>query len=479
MAFEQTNSKYTNANRNELLTGVYGIGDPKWERAVFKRFGLQFAQFTNWFKMLGREEPIALGKVSTTTEPDYTAWEENKYLRTIKVGATVTGGGSAGALATFTLHADNFDSLNNYPLQVGDILLAANEVPVMVTTISGSGNSQTVTIKPVDASDTIVAPTPNTTEYIKLSNAYAAGTGQPDPSSIGFTKTEFWAQIFKKTVSWEGSEMVRDLVMDTFDSKGNKMGITTYDIARAEIELNREIANAFLLGKVTTNTALTQTTAKGVANLIKTTEGIIPKIKRLGTTTNIATGTFEVSDLDAATAYGISQGVNSNMFLWAVGRTLRKDIREALKEYNDGGGTDYRQLATVFNFEENNTGMKDYIIDMGFKAINLDGVIHVFNTIEDWSNPDGLGHSSYGFDKNGIILPISTMKQPGGGLEKNFCVKYIQKNGYSRKMEVWHNGAAGGNSLTYVGDIDEDNVYMRAHQMLVALGVNQMQYIYA
>ena len=463
----QANTFATGQMMNQALFSVYDAGKPEYVKELAKRFGLQTSPFWRWLEGMLREEAIP-------GNTDWYAYEENRYRRELKVLSTVADPG-VGNPITFQLDPAYIDTYGNYYGREGEaVTIPVTNVQAHISSITGTSPNIFFTLTPINVSSNIGSLVAGTKLAI-TNGAKADGTHQGKSAVTGATKRNFRTQIFFEDTGLEGTQITTQKWYDAFDDSGKKVGVVTDLTAKAQARLDSKINGAFLLGQTNTNTNLTQVSAQGQVNPINYTEGLIPTITRLGSTLSIPYGTFAVDDLNDIGLYMRTQGVTSGIVMLAVGARRRNEIEDACKNFIQGNGTDL--TSDVRSYILGNKPA-DKLLSVGFQQIYKGGVNILLNTIEEFSDPVGLGLTGYDMDKAGMVIPLSTMKDPKSGkVLDNIAIRYVENNGYSRKLEVWANGAAGGDVMRYDNDIDEKLIHMRAHLGLQILMANQMMYI--
>lgn len=454
----------------EKLFTLYDAGKPTYVRELAKRFGVQFDPFHNWLAMMCRDEAIS-GNL------EWYAYEENRYNQTLKVLSDVASTG-VGNDITFQLDPTYIDSTTGaYFGRVGDtVTIPGTGVQARIMSITGTAPNIYFTLKPINVLSNIGALTAG--QLLSITNGgFGSGTGQPKGTVVGATKRTFGLQILKETVKFYGAEITKDLWYQAFDNNGQPVGYVTNATNRALALLNLKINGAMLLGQKDTNPSLTETDEDGETVDIHYMEGLIPNITRLGETSVVPAGTFAIDDIDDWGIYMRVEGVDSNVALMPVGARLRNDIENAAKAYIQGNGTDLTKDVVKYIAGTNDS---DKLLSLGFCQIFKGGFNYLLKTINDFSDPVGLGATGYDYDQHGFIIPLTTFRDPvTGGKLDNIATKYVSNNGYNRRMEMWNVGGAGGNSNTYVTQYDNLSVFLRAHRGIQILKSNQMRYIKA
>jgi hypothetical protein len=330
---------------------------------------------------------------------------------------------------------------------------------------------------PVSLTSNIGALTAGTVLSI-TNGGYADGTGQPNGVRMGQTKRDFMVQIFKETYGLEGKQFTTSQWIEaTYDNNGNEIpySVVTQLSAETQLRLDAKINGAFMLGQKATNTNMTQTTDEGATNPVRFTQGLYPTIAENGQTVNIPSGSFDVEDLDDIGLYMRSQGVTRNLAYMPMGANRHNEVENEVKDYIQGNGTDLLKDAGKMIM---GADPDDMMLHIGFSAIKKGNYTYMFKIIDELSDPEGLGRSGYDLNQYAFVLPIEDIRDPKRGvLNKNIATRYIKKGSYSRKFEMWSEGAAGGDTENYTGDVDKRKYYMRTHLGFQILGANQMQVI--
>lgn len=460
--------------RTNQIASIYDAGKPQYIRKLCARFGMQFANFYRMFELMGREDAM-----EATDDNKWFGYEENRYEAGLKILADVADPG-AGVATIFQLDPSEIGTAaSGYSHfgRVGEVVtIPVTNVQARISAITGSGTANVfITLMPVSVTSNIGALTAGT--KLSITNAgYADGTGQPKGVRTGQTKREFMIQILKETYGLEGKEFTTSQWFETYDKDGNEVpySVVTDLSVQTQVRLDAKINGAFLLGQQRTNPNMTEVTPQGATNNVNFTQGLIPTITTQGQTTVIPTGTFDPEDMYDISLYAKSQGVTKPVMLMSMGQNRYNEVEQALKDYVQGNGTDFIKRAGDSIMGPNN----DMMLHLGFKGMEIGGFQYLFNVINELSNPEGLGRAGYDLNKYAFVLPIEDVRNPTGkGTQKNIATRYIKKGNYSRKFEMWSEGAAGGDTSNYTTDVDQKLYYMRTHIGFQILAANQMQII--
>ena len=460
MALTDANTYPTAGVLTGQMVSLYDSVKPQHIPILFARFGAQFMPFFEFIRAMGREEAIM--------DDNLTAHEENRYVDNIKVAANV-GDQGAGNDLTFQLHADKVDANGFYFPRVGQTVIMHNEAMGHIYTIDDTASPPNITLKPVSATSTLGAVTTGM-ELAIISNAKSDGSAQPEGTRVGTSKRRFYAQILSETVEIHGRQLVKELWYKIKNDGGSVKGWYTPGVMRMEYMMALASDGAFLFGEERTNTTLvTKTGEAGAGEVINYTEGLFPKMRKHGHTISYTPGSFDALDFDQVGLYMKQQGVTSGHVVGMLGSEAYIDVREATKDYVDGGGTDYTNtVKALFG------GNADLAAAVNFQVVKLGNVTYVLRELDHFNIPKTYGLTGYNMIKQGFFFPLTTtMAKVGGKKVKmdNIATRYLAKDGYSRRFETWATKGAGGG--TYVHDIDKASYYSRADIMLQALMMNQ------
>lgn len=470
------NTKPTAGIRTNMIASIYDAGKPFVVQELCRRFGVQFAPFYRTWELMGREDSM-----ESTVSDTWTAYEENRYLAGLKVFADVADPG-VGNTTIFQLDPSFIGSAATgyafYGREGEIVTIPGTNVQARIQTITGAGTANVfITLMPVSQTSNIGALTAGT-ELSITNGAWARGTTQPDGVRAGHTKRTFMLQILKETYGVEGNEMTdAQWIEATYDNDGNPIPYSVVNdmSVQTQLRLNSKINGAFLLGQMQTNPNLTQTTPRGATNYVRTTAGLYPTIAANGRVNIIPSGAFDVEDMDDIGIYMKAQGVTRPYALFSMGQRRYNEVENECKDYLVNTGADFLKKAasSIMGADPN-----DNFLHMGFSGMNKGGFNYLFKVIDELSDPEGLGRTGYDLDQYGFITPIEDIRNPKTKqMQKNIAVRYVKKGSYSRKYEMWTEGAAGGDTENYTGAVDEKLWYMRVNLGFQMLGMNQCQVI--
>lgn len=423
---------------------------------VYKRFGSQFDDFLPFMMSMGRVEPVDSYEV--------TLHEENRYHTYVTLASN-----AAATLAANTT-ATPVPIVSNTYVRIGDVLA-----------LSADGSKQGRVMAVNSATSIDICPIGSSTISISnnqvcpiLSSMFQNGTGQPTPAISGYSKTTFKPSIIKETVATNGRELVLGTwFKDTF---------FPHVMMQGEYRQSLKIANALLLGQTVDHTS--PDALSGYEN----TKGLIPTIKSRGGVQSYTGGSYALDDLHDIHLHMLKNGVTGNVAMILAGTGLVKDMSDAAKDFLNGGsgavgvGQFNPVMDSVFKGmyaeDKNENGYNQMQLDFNFKIFNVYNQTFILKTMTHFDNPTTLAAGDMKFTGSGIVFPVANISDAKNGKSfQNIAIRPLAKNGYSRFMETWQVGAAGGNKSTYVDDTDALKCYWRSDLMFQIAGANQMVYI--
>lgn len=431
--------------QSDIVSG-FDIHKPENLNVLFSRYGDQGASFFQLIRSMGFEKEVSLD--------EYGHWEENRIHEILHVRDNVAQP-AVGDPITFVLDTTDLDTNNNFYARLYDQILFPNEVPGAIMTIDVSNPAApAITVEPNDALDRFPALTAGD-ELVIFTDAWAEGSGQPTAALRGVWRYDNVAQIIKETIGYTGSEMVNQTWFDV-TSRGTNIP-AYYMLGQTDIDYRMalKIDGALLWNKITTNTANVDPDS-GLP--LKTTEGLIPYIRRVGNEQSYTSGAFDVDEFDEMDNT-LDREHAGNYILGLLGITLHQDIENSLKTYFTNTNISFARQATndvLFNKNEALSA------SVNFTYLTKSERTFLFKRMGVFNNPKLYGASGYEAPKLGIFLPINKRKDPvSGNMVDSIGTRYRGLGKYNRRMEVWQVGGAGpGLKVTA---IDKVHSYMRAH----------------
>jgi hypothetical protein len=435
-----------NIYASDIISG-FDLHKPEKLNVLFNRYGDQGASYFQLLRSMGFEQEVSLDT--------FGHFEENRIHEVCYVAAIVAQP-AIGADITFTLHANSLDASNRYYVRKWDIIMFPNEVTGSVIDIDVTvPAAPVVTCRLNDDTERFPALTEGE-KLIIISDAFSEGSDQPTGAVSGTWEYTNDAQIIKETIGVTGTEMVNQSWVEV-TSMGQK--IPAYYM-KGQIDIDYRTAlkidGALLFGKRTINTLLLDDDNENRA--IKTTEGLVPYIRRVGNEQTYVDGTFVVTEFDDMSKTLDREGAG-NYILGLLGIDLHTQLENALVTYFANTNIQFaRQTANEVLFK----GDESLGASVNFNYLTKSERTFMFKRMGSFNNPNLYGATGYSNSKLGIFLPINKKKDPvSGNAVESIGVRYRGLGAYKRRMEVWQVGGAGAGLK--VNGIDRSNTYQRAH----------------
>lgn len=442
---------------SDIVSG-FDIHKPEYLNSLFSRYGDQGASFFQLIRSMGFEKPVAADT--------YGHFEEN-HIHEIVHSREIVAQPAVGDLITFVLDTLDLDANNNYYLRKFDQILFPNEVTGIVVDIDTlDPTAPEVTVEPNEVTDRFPALTANE-ELVIMSNAFSEGSGQPEGAVSGTWEYSNTAQIIKETIGYTGTEMVNQTWFDV-TTKGQSIPAFYF---KGQIDIDYRMAlridGALLWGKQTTNTT-------GVIDddndnkIIKTTEGLIPYIRRVGNEQSYTSGAFDIPEFDELDNT-LDREFAGSRVLGLLGITLHQDIENTLVDYLQNTNVQLARQATNDVLFNNNEALS---VSVNFTYLTKSERTFLMKRMGVFNNRKLYGADGYEAPKLGVWLPINKRKDPvSGNMVDSIGTRYRALGKYSRRMEVWQVGGAGeGLKVT---EFDKRNTYQRCHVGAHFRGGNQ------
>jgi hypothetical protein len=440
---------------SDIVSG-FDIHKPEKMNVLFARYGDQGASFFQLLKSMGFEKEVSLD--------EYSHYEEN-FIHEILINLGIVAQPAAGDPIVFTLAPASLDANNNFYVRLWDIILFPNEVTGSVIDIDVSTpTAPDITVEPNETTDQFPALAADD-QLVIMSNAFSEGSGQPESAIRGTYEYTNVAQIIKETIGYTGSEMVNQTWFDV-TSMGYKIPAYYY-LGQVDIDYRTalRIDGALLWGKKTTNTGLID---PDTGRPIKTTEGLIPYIRRMGNEQSFTDGAFDVAAFDTMDNT-LDRNFAGNYILGLLGLNLHQQIENALVTY-------FANTNIVFAKETVNEVLFNRNESLGasvnFKYLTKSERTFLMKRMGVFNHPKLYGATGYDMPKFGVFMPINKRKDPvSGNMVESIGCRYRGLGRYNRRMETWQVGGAGeGLKVT---EFDKRNTYQRCHIGAHYRGINQ------
>jgi hypothetical protein len=439
---------------SDIVSG-FDIHKPEYMNTLFNRYGDQGASYFQLIRSMGFELPVA--------NDVYGHFEDN-WVHTTFHSRGIVAQGLAGAEVLITLDTADLDANNNFYPRLWDLVLFPNEVTGSITKVDVTdADVPVITVKPNDVLDQIPALVADE-ELVIFSSAFSEGSGQPEGALSSTWEYSNTAQIIKETIGYTGTEMVNQT---WFDVTSAGQSIPAYYF-KGQIEIDYRMAlkidGALLWGKQTTNTITDTVTGRA----IKTTEGMIPYIRRVGNEQTYTANAFDVDEFDEMDNT-LDRNFAGNNILSLLGLRFSQEIENSLVTYFADTNITYARQAVntdIFNSNES------LAASVNFKYLTKSERTYMFKRLGGFNNPKLYGADGYSARTMGVFLPVNSKKDPvTSNNVSSIGTRYRALGPYSRRMEVWKVGGVGRLKVT---EFDKENTYQRCHVGAHFRGGNQM-----
>jgi hypothetical protein len=443
---------------SDIISG-FDLHKPEKMNVLFNKRGDQGASYFQLIRSMGFELPVA--------NDVYGHFEDLDIHEVIHVRDNV-GQPVAGEPVTFVLGTEDLDANDNFYVRLWDNILFPNEVTGTVVLIDVSDpTAPAITVEPHDALDQIPALTDGD-ELVIHSASWAEGSGQPTGAVSGTWEYSNTAQIIKETIGFTGTEMVNKSWV-TVTSMGQQL-LGYYMKGQIDIDYRMalKIDGALMWNKQTTNTGIVDSSAEGGGRLAKTTEGLIPYIRRVGNEQACTAGAFDIDEFDEMDRT-LTREFAGSYILGLLGINLHQDIENKLVDYLANTNIMFAKQATNEVLFKNNEALS---VSVNFTYLTKSERTFLFKRMGVFNNRKLAGAEGYNAPNLGVFMPINAKKDPkSGNMVDSIGTRYRALGKYSRRMEVWQDGAAGEGLK--IGQVDKKFTYQRCHVGAHFRGGNQ------
>jgi len=439
---------------SDVVSG-FDVHKPERMNELFRKYGDQGASMFLLLRSLGFEKSVA--------QTEYSHNEENRIHETFKVRANVSDP-TAGVAAAITLHTDSLDANNRFYPRLWDQVIFPNEVVGIITDIDVSTPADpVVTVTPNDSTDNIGALTAGD-ELVIFSAAFSEGSGQPEGAAKGTELYTNNTQIIKETIGMTGTEMTNQ----SWLRLKNMEGAPWYYENQSDVDYRMalKIDGALLFNKKTTNSI----TDAATGNPIRTTEGLVPYMRRKAQQLTVASGSATIANFDTIDKLMDKEGAGKYT-LSMLGIDRHQEFENLLKDYFDNTNISYAKQAMNKDLFK---GDESLAASVNFTTLLKSERVYAFKRMEVFNNPKLYGATGYNMSTYGMFVPLNTKpdaKDRNKKVESIGC-RYKGLGQYDRRMEVWQVGGAGAGLK--VTEFDKRETFMRADVGAHFRGGNQM-----
>lgn len=394
----------------------------------------------------------AMGSAASMDQQIYYHWEDNAYMQAVQ-NSTAVSAGATGAPVTIPLNASMIEN-NTTWIRINDVL-KVEDVAVIVQSIGN--NAVNIVVRPFDVTKAIPAIPANS--FIGfVGNAWSDNSGQPNALVPKLRKVSHRFQIIKETTGASGSSL-SDAIWVNEDSSGRQLnGYYSQNNIQGEYRQLTQTSNIFLFQELNTNAIVDPTNSNATTF---TTEGFFPWCRTSAEQLPVAAGAFDVTSLAEIAAYAKSQ-FSGNYVYSKMGFQRYKDVSNNLFEFFKNANivaTELRNSIDGMNGGKELAGFVDFEM---IKYMSMNFVFSEFSELSDPSvsnYPDSNDPWLAAFFQNDMYRDPET-----NSLTPIIGYRWKEGNGYSRRMEMWRDGAAGGQAgpMQYVGQIDQLRTFWRS-----------------
>jgi hypothetical protein len=438
----------------EEIVSAFDVYKPEILPEVFNRYGDQGAEFFNMLRTLGFDKP--------TAQDEFSHFENNRLHHNF-TNKTLVADQGAGNSVNVTLVAADLDAGNRFYPRKYDSVIFPNETVGQITSINTATPSAPIlTIMINDVLDTAGA-IPANQELVIYSNAWAEGSAHTSGVVTGKFKYTNCTQIIKEAFEVTGSELVRQTWIRV-NGKANAP-LVNEAVINMDYRLALKFDGALMFSKKTTNTALVDDVN---GRKIKTTEGLIPAMRKRAQKTPYTVGAFDIDTFDAMDRTLDAQWAN-NYILSLLAIDLHQEVENELVTYLANTNIDYTRKvmnSRLFNKNEAKAAA------VNFTLFTKSERTFCMKRLSSFSNANTVGASGYDQRHMGIFLPINSQKDPvNNDMVRSLGMRYRAFGPYNRMSEVYSvNGAGPG---LKVSEIDANKTLTRVHIGAQQMGMNQ------
>lgn len=465
---------------NQTLYSLWDAGKPQYVEKLFARFGRQFIPQYVKLRFLKKEAPIAsnnLQNLNSTLKPHWFGFEENRFWGYLKVLSTVADPGP-GNNSTFQLDPTLINN-GKYFGKIGDIVtIAGTGIQAKITNITGTAPTIYITLTPQLTATTIGTLVAG--DYIMISSGVkGSGTDQPQGSISGMTKREFYLQIFPEEFDIYGDDLTSEEYFNVYDNNGKQVpySVGNWGTMQCQYRYDKRVDGAFLYGTYTDNPNTNETAVDGATVGSTTTWGLLPQIDALGQVMHIAPGNMTVDDFNDLAYILLQEGVSSDVAMLSLGPRRLMEIEALYKTYLQQA-TDFSGMARTISQSPDSDDVRSLSSLLKIREIYTGNVSFLLDRNDEWADPMAADLSGYDYTWQATCVPLTKFKdRVTGDITDNIAMRYVEKNGYNRRFEMWVTGGAGGDTRSYTDGQDVRKLHMRGHLGFQFFMMNQCTHI--
>jgi len=443
------------------IISTFDIDKPERLNVLFRARGDQGMGYFRMMESLGFKMPVAQDKF----EHDEEDWIHETFNSRDNEAAP-----GPGNIIQITLDPVNLDSGNRFYPRVGDtVMFPDNEVTGTILAIDvTTPTAPVLDISPNEITDDIGAVSAGQ-ELIIISAAFSEGSDQPEGTVSGTFHYDNDMQIIKETLAATGSEMTNQKWFTQLSMPTSGGGFIPAYYLKGQMDtdyrMNLKIDGALLFQKRTTNTNIDPNTNRQV----KTTEGLIPYIRRVGNIINYTPGLFSVQRFNQIVKR-LDKEWAPKYICSLLGIDLDIEVEDTLVDYFKDTNINYVQKDMATNLFYGNEGLA---ASVGFRSFIKGSRTFGFKKMPIFSHAKLYGAPGYKTAGLGVFLPMTKKKNKLTDKDlPTFGVRYKKLGPYNRMMEVWNVSGAGPFPKVISTDLHQH--FLRTHVGAHHMAGNQM-----
>lgn len=448
------------AGSEGLFTALqYFADNPQGRKQLYEKHG-----YKKSFYMMLKE----MGLGSGVKGPQYFHYETGWIKNTFVVGTVTTASGGANTPVIFSLKAESMLSKTiegstvrfSYPLE-GDII----EMPTdrtkkaIVTFKDTSTNPHRLTVKPMSNYDLATYVVADARFFI-AGNAHGEGQLGVKSRLTLEDRISNQTQIFKEAYGETGSSLTNELPFEFYQKDGKNLGYLLKGSDDAQKRLYDDISMGLLTGIY--SNFVTQTDEGGLTGYDpyrKTTQGAIDFAVEQGTEISHTIGSLDVSSFDVVSDIMKQERVPGNQIAGFMGNGYRREVENSMLDFFM---RDLGTFAGKFKPESlAGSNPNDFFAWLGFSGVYKNGYYTLFNSLDEFDDPQGMGATGYQYTNSALWMPLATIKNKGDKRDvSSIGYRYKELNGYNREMEIIKTG--GVSVITETSTLDGMKIDFRS-----------------
>lgn len=441
---------------SDVLSGL-DIYEPEHNARLMRAHSHQGADWFLTLQMIGNEEPVA--------QEQYYDWEEGYIWDTFKVRANVAAPG-AGNQIVIVVAAASMNADNTFFPQANDTVVFKNQVTGFIVSVDKTTDptAPALTIVPNVAASDIGAVAAGD-EVVIYGNAWGEGAGQPAGRITKPTMRTGHLTSVRTSLDVTGTEMTNATRVRVLDELGvNFLG--TYDLEKQvylDIRHSGQISNKLLVDELTTNTTKVLDATSTAGNAVAYgTEGLITAMNARAIPYPVASGALDLDDFYAMDL-ALTKEYNSGDVIALCGNKRLQNITKVLLAANYNTGIDLTVNSGIVGDAVGAlTTPRGRAMAIGFQSFDTGTRNWHFKNMWEFNDPKRLGATGFPYQDMMAVFPSgrTTDAKDRSKLIPYTRVAYKKLGNYSRRMEIWQDGAAGPGPKS--GSLDVKHDYMRS-----------------